>query len=146
MQRVRSATVLGNSARMQWLCAAALVDFALAAAALLEHVHGIGVDLWRVDDWGALAEEGVACERQWLQGDRARIDSLVERQLSPTHGPILAIALGERATPETLRAFVPPQRRYLSLGLSAPDTQALLKASVRLLDATGGDWAPVGVT
>jgi pyruvate dehydrogenase E1 component len=144
MQRVRSATENGGGAHMQWLCEASLLDEALRTAALLERSHPMGVDVWRVDDWGALVEEGVACERQWLQGLRPQIDSRVAHLLAATHGPILALTRGQRSTPELLRAFMPPGRRYLSVG--AADAAAIVQAAVRLAEDDSGEWIRLAVT
>lgn len=144
MQRLRSATVEGCGTHMQWLCEASLVDEALRTAALLERSHALGVELWCVDDWGALVEEGVANERLWLQGLRPKIDSRFERLLLTTHGPILALTRGQRCTPELLRAFAPPGRRYLSVG--GADAAAIVQAAVRLAEDDGGEWIRLAVT
>lgn len=121
-----------------------MLDDALRTAAQLERSHAMGVDLWRVDDWGALVEEGIAHERLWLQGLRPKIDSRFERLLAATHGSILALTRGERATPELLRAFAPPGRRYLSVG--GADAASMVQAALRLAEDDGGEWIRLAVT
>lgn len=145
MQQVRSAEkAYVGGPHLQWVCGAEVVDIALRTAALLERSHGVGVDVWRVDDWAALVEEGVLNERLWLQGLRPKINSRFERLLASTHGPILAMTHGPRSTPEQLRAFAPAGRRYLSLGEA--DAATIVQASTRLADEDGSDWIRLAVT
>jgi len=144
MELARRATVFGGSPHMQWLCGTEVIDDALRTAALLERVHGIAVDVWRVADWAAMAEEGLLNERLWLAGARAQAGSRLERLLAATPGPILAISRGPRSTPELLRAFAPRGRRYLSLG--AADAASILQAALRLAEEDGSDWIRLAVT
>jgi pyruvate dehydrogenase E1 component len=138
MELLQPATI-ASGRRMQWVCGADVVDEALAVAAVLARVHGIGIDLWRIDDWAAMAQEGVACERRWRRGEGAEVGSRFERLIAPTQGPILAVTRGPRALPEMLRAFAPAGRRYLSL--SGPDVDALLATALRLDRETDIEWA-----
>jgi len=124
---------------MQWLCGAEVVGEAQAVAAALARSHAIGVDLWRVDDWTALAHEGASCERQWRRGERPWVGSRFETLMTPTQGPILAITQQARAVPEMLRAFVPAGRRYLSL--CDHDVGAILEAALRLDAEIDTAWA-----
>lgn len=133
----RATTASGR--HMQWICGAEVVGEALAVAALLARSHGIGIDLWRIDDWAGMAQDGIACERHWRQGERAQVGSRFERLMAPTQGPILAITRGPRDGPEMLRAFAPVGRRYLSL--SGPDVDALLATALRLDGETDIEWA-----
>lgn len=133
----RASTASGR--RMQWVCGAEVVDEASAVAAELARSCGIGVDLWRIDDWADMAQEGVACERRWREGGGTAVGSQFERLMAPTQGPILAITRGPRDQPEMLRAFAPAGRRYLSL--SGPDVDALRAAALRLDGETDIEWA-----
>lgn len=138
MNLLQHATI-ASGRRMQWVCGAEVVDEALAVAAMLARSYGIGVDLWRIDDWAVMAQEGVACERRWRQGEGAEVGSRFERLMAPTQGPILAITRGPRDGPEMLRAFAPAGRRYLSL--SGSDVDALLATALRLDVETDIEWA-----
>lgn len=134
LQRARA-----SGRRMQWVCGAEVVDEALAAAAVLARSHGIGVDLWRITDWAAMAQDGVECERRWRQGECPHVHSRFEQLMAPTHGPILAITRGPRALAEMLRAFAPEGRRYLSL--SGQDVDALHATALRLDGETDIAWS-----
>ena len=125
--------------RMQWVCGVEVIDEAAAVAAELACSYGIGVDLWRIDDWAGMAQDGIACERRWREGDGAAVGSRFERLMTPTHGPILAITRGPRDGPEMLRAFVPTGRRYLSL--CGSDVDALRATALRLDVETDIEWA-----
>ena len=129
MELLRHAPALSGR-RMQWVCGAEVVGEALAVAAAVARSHGIGVDLWRIDDWAAIAQEGIACERGWRQRERAEVGSRFERLMAPTQGPILAVTRAPRELPEMLRAFAPAGRRYLSL--SGDDVDALRETALRL--------------
>lgn len=129
MELLRHAPA-SSGRRMQWVCGEEVVSEAVAVAAGLAQSHGIGVDLWRVDDWAALAQEGIACERRWRKGEGREVQSRFERLLAPTQGPILAVTRAPRELPEMVRAFVPAGRRFLSL--SGDDVAALREAALRL--------------
>ena len=137
MQLLHCARTTGR--RMQWICGAEVVDIARRVADGLARSQGIGVDLWQIDDWVVMAQQGIACERQWRQGARLRIDSRFEQLLAATPGPILAVTQGERSLPEMLRAFVPAGRVYLSL--SGDDGIDALGATAVRLDALAqAEW------
>ena len=138
MNLLQTSTI-ASGRRMQWVCGAEVVDEALAVAAELARSYGIGVDLWRIDDWAGMAQDGIACERRWREGDGAAVGSRFERVMAPTQGPILAITRGPRDQPEMLRAFVPAGRRYLSLSGSAVDT--LHATALRLDVETDIEWS-----
>lgn len=130
---------IASGRRMQWVCDAGVVEEARAIAAVLARSHGIGVDVWCIEDWTAMAQEGIACEQRWRQGEADAVGSCFERLLAPTPGPILAVTRGPREAPEMLRAFVPAGRRYLSLSGSAVDT--LHATALRLDVETDIEWA-----
>ncbi|RZI73751.1 MAG: hypothetical protein EOP13_10800 [Pseudomonas sp.] len=134
---------IASGRRMQWICGVEVVSEAMSTVAVLASSHGLRIDLWRIDDWAALAEEGIACERRWRLGHRAEVGSRFERLITPTQGSILAITRRPRELPEMLRAFVPAGRRYLSL--SGSDVDALHAAALRLDSETDTEWAKLGV-
>ncbi|MGD6506354.1 hypothetical protein VW663_22865, partial [Xanthomonas citri pv. citri] len=84
---------------------------------------------------------GVACERRWLEGDcgtrgegappEAGAVPWLAQVLRGTRGPVIAATDYVRAVPETVRAFVPEGRRYLTLGTDGfgrSDTRAALRS------------------
>ena len=63
--------------------------------------------------------------------DITRVDSVKsEQQLAASQGPIIAATDYVRALPESVRAFLPPGRSYLTLGTDGfgrSDTRAALR-------------------
>jgi pyruvate dehydrogenase E1 component len=117
--------------RVQLFGSGAIMGEVLQAAALLERDHGVAADVWSVTSYVELAREGVAQERLWRHGTRAHVHSWLEQMLAPTAGPIVAATDYVRALPELVRAFLPPQRRYVTLGTDGfgrSDSRAALRA------------------
>ncbi len=146
MHRLRQGAAHGQ--RVQLLGGGAGMREVLQAAAELEQVHGIAADVWSVTSYVELARQGRAQERNWIDGTQGAVESWFEQQMSPTDGPIVAAAEGARALPEMLRAFIPPGRRYVTLGTDDPgradtsprspersdvDAAMIVKASLRAI-------------
>ncbi|MDF3882613.1 alpha-ketoglutarate dehydrogenase [Cupriavidus basilensis] len=116
--------------RVQLFGSGAIMGEVLKAARQLEQVHGIAADVWSVTSYIELAREGVERERLWRHGDIPAIDSWFGRQLGASSGPIIAASDYVRALPELVRAFIPPGRRYLTLGTDGfgrSDSRAALR-------------------
>jgi pyruvate dehydrogenase E1 component len=109
--------------RVQLLGSGALLNEVLAAAALLAGEHAVGVDVWSVTSWSELARDGMAAERARRLGAspaKPRVhEPFVAQQLGATSGPLIAVSDYVRAVPESLRAFLPSGRRYVTLGTMA---------------------------
>jgi hypothetical protein len=93
--------------------------------------QGIDSDVYSVTSWSELAREGVACEKRELSGDTKREIPFVTQQLTTSQGPIIAATDYVRSVPESIRAFVPNGRRYVTLGTDGfgrSDTRAALRA------------------
>jgi pyruvate dehydrogenase E1 component len=114
--------------------------------------QGIACDVFSVTSWSELAREGQGREQRALETVRpepvegpaglrqaqprpvaVQPDAVpfVTRQLAASHGPIIAASDYVRAVPESIRAFLPPGRRYLTLGTDGfgrSDTRAALRA------------------
>ncbi len=91
--------------------------------------QGISCDIYSVTSWSELARDGHAAQCQALAGEAAPVP-FVTRQLGGSQGPIIAASDYVRAVPESIRAFLPPGRRYLSLGTDGfgrSDTRAALR-------------------
>jgi pyruvate dehydrogenase E1 component len=109
-------------------------------AAQLLAAQGIASDVFSVTSWSELARDGIAWEQRALAGDDAggaggaggaEAIPFVARQLATSQGPVIAATDYVRAVPETVRAFMPPGRRYLTLGTDGfgrSDTRAALRA------------------
>ena len=130
--------------RVQLLGSGALLNEALAAAAILAGGYGVAADVWSVTSWSELARDGMACERarrltgglaatEDSRADGGRPDGrpFVSRQLARSSGPLIAVSDYVRAVPEAIRAFMPEGRRYVTLGTDGfgrSDTRAELRA------------------
>jgi pyruvate dehydrogenase E1 component len=109
----------------------ALLNEALAAATILADEHGVGADVWSVTSWSELARDGMAGERARRLGPENPPEPFVSQQLRATSGPLIAVSDYVRAVPESLRAFLPAGRRYVTLGTDGfgrSDTRAELRA------------------
>ncbi|MDA8521384.1 alpha-ketoglutarate dehydrogenase [Acidovorax sp. NCPPB 4044] len=97
--------------------------------------EGIDATVVSVTSWSELARDGVACEQRWLQaGEGGRqaeaATPWLAQVLAGTAGPVVAATDYVRAVPESVRAFVPAGRRYLTLGTDGfgrSDTRAALR-------------------
>src|SRR5450830_1323196 len=93
--------------------------------------EGFTVDVVSVTSWSELARDGQACEARALAGERDPGTPWLTALLADTEGPVIAATDYVRAVPESVRAWVPAGRRYLSLGTDGfgrSDTRAALRA------------------
>ena len=126
-------TVTGPAPRVQLLGSGALLNEALAAAQILTADFGVAADIWSVTSWSELARDGMAHQRAQRLGSDASIPPhpFVMQQLDATAGPLVAVSDYVRAVPEAIRPFLPPGRRYVTLGTDGfgrSDTRAELRA------------------
>ncbi len=94
-------------------------------------IEGFAVTVVSVTSWSELARDGIACEQRALAGEAAPGEPWIAQLLSATSGPVIAACDYVRAVPETVRAFVPAGRRYLTLGTDGfgrSDTRAALRS------------------
>jgi pyruvate dehydrogenase E1 component len=85
--------------------------------------------VYSVTSWSELARDGAACQQQAINGGAAN-KPFIAQQLQGSTGPIVAATDYVRAVPESIRAFVPEGRRYLTLGTDGfgrSDTRAALR-------------------
>jgi pyruvate dehydrogenase E1 component len=118
-QAAPSVTLVGSGA--------ILTEVIKAAVELAS--QGITCDVFSVTSWSELARDGRACEQRALQSEGEMIP-FVAQQLATSAGPIIAASDYVRAVPEAIRAFIPPGRRYLTLGTDGfgrSDTRAALR-------------------
>ncbi len=106
---------------------AILTEIIKAAVQLGE--MGIEASVYSVTSWSELARDGAACQQQALNGKEPG-DTFVQAQLGSSEGPIIAATDYVRAVPESIRAFLPADRSYLTLGTDGfgrSDTRAALR-------------------
>jgi pyruvate dehydrogenase E1 component len=82
-----------------------------------------------------LARDGVVCDEAWLAGASQKAPPFLAELLAATQGPIIAASDYVRAVPESVRAYLPEGRRYLTLGTDGfgrSDTRAALREFFRV--------------
>lgn len=107
---------------------AILLEVIQAARQLAD--EGIPTDVYSITSWSELARDGMAAEDAALRGEAARTP-YVTQLLAGGAGPVVAASDYVRAVPESLRAYIPAGRRYLTLGTDGfgrSDTRAALRA------------------
>ena len=115
------ATLLGSGA--------ILTEVIKAAQELC--AQGITTSVYSVTSWSELARDGLACEQAALAGAQETGVPFIYQQLAKSQGPIIAATDYVRAVPETVRAYVPSNRRFMTLGTDGfgrSDTRAALRA------------------
>jgi pyruvate dehydrogenase E1 component len=115
----RHVTLLGSGA----------IQTEVVKAAGLLVAQGFAVTVVSVTSWSELARDGMVCEEE--PGARPWIAQV----LDGTHGPIIAATDYVRAVPESIRAYLPAERRYLTLGTDGfgrSDTRASLRRFFRV--------------
>lgn len=108
---------------------AILTEVIKAAQALC--AEGITASVFSITSWSELARDGLSCEQAALKGEDAPGVPFIYQQLSKSQGPIIAASDYVRAVPETVRAYTPSSRRYMTLGTDGfgrSDTRAALRA------------------
>ena len=130
-ERAGAGSRLGGigAARLTLLGSGAIFNEVLKAAAALA-AGGFSVDVYSVTSWSELARDGIACEAAALRGETAALP-FIARQLAASAGPVIAATDYVRAVPESVRAWLPEGRRYLTLGTDGfgrSDTRAALRA------------------
>ena len=117
---LQAVTLLGSGA---------ILTEVLKAAELLAE-QDIAVDVFSVTSWSELARDGLACEQALIAGQPNSRVPFIAQQLQKSRGPVIAATDYVRAVPESVRAFVPPQRPYYTLGTDGfgrSDTRAALR-------------------
>jgi pyruvate dehydrogenase E1 component len=130
LARPAASALSADAPRVTLVGSGALLAEAFAAADLLAAEHGVAAEVMSATSWSELARDGMACERA------ARLDGAAgvphaTRLLGGSDAPVIAVSDYVRAVPEAIRAFVPPERRYVTLGTDGfgrSDTRAALRA------------------
>ncbi|NMM05900.1 alpha-ketoglutarate dehydrogenase [Polaromonas sp.] len=95
--------------------------------------QGIAATVYSVTSWSELARDGAAWQQRVLrEGKGAGADQppFITGLLRASQGPIIAASDYVRAVPESIRAFLPEGRSYLTLGTDGfgrSDTRAALR-------------------
>ena len=100
-------------------------------AAHLLAAQGVNVTVYSVTSWSELARDGRDSLQRQMAGDTSAPVPFIEQQLQSSAGPIIAATDYVCAVPESVRAFLPVGRSYLTLGTDGfgrSDTRAALRA------------------
>ena len=106
----------------------AILTEVIKAAELLQ-ADGIAVDIFSVTSWSELARDGMAHDT--TGNTTTDTTPYLTQQLLGSQGPIIAASDYVRAVPETVRAYVPANRTFRTLGTDGfgrSDTRAALRA------------------
>jgi pyruvate dehydrogenase E1 component len=106
----------------------AILTEVVKAAQLLAD-EGIEAEVFSVTSWSELARDGAASEKRAIAGEEAGVP-FIAQQLGAGKAPVIAATDYVRAVPESVRAFLPEGRRYLTLGTDGfgrSDTRAALR-------------------
>jgi pyruvate dehydrogenase E1 component len=117
---VRDVTLMGSGA--------ILTEVIKAAERLAE--QGCAVTVFSVTSWSELARDGAAAQAAMLRGERTPPTPFVATLLAQSSGAIVAASDYVRAVPESVRAWLPAGRRFMTLGTDGfgrSDTRAALR-------------------
>ena len=92
--------------------------------------QGIAAEVYSVTSWSELARDGAACQQRAMFEGIAQQLPFVARQLAASRGPVIAATDYVRAVPESIRAYLPDGRPYVTLGTDGfgrSDTRAALR-------------------
>ncbi|MBU1439784.1 MAG: alpha-ketoglutarate dehydrogenase [Gammaproteobacteria bacterium] len=118
-----------NAAAVTLLGSGAILNEAIEAARQLAR-EGIDAEVFSITSWSELARDGRECEARSMAGDAEPGTPFIARLLAGRRGPIVAATDYVRAVPESVRAFLPEGRRFLTLGTDGfgrSDTRAALR-------------------
>lgn len=118
-QEKNSVTLMGSGA---------ILTEVLAAAEELSS-NGITCDVFSITSWTELARDGQRCEHATDPSGQP-LTPFIEAQLQTGKGPIIAASDYVRMLPESIRAYIPADRQYTTLGTDGfgrSDTRAELR-------------------
>ena len=107
----------------------AIMTEVLKAADMLANA-GINVDIFSVTSWSELSRDGKAKEQARLSGETSTEQAFIREVLNEGRGPIVAATDYVHALPESIRAYIPEGRGYITLGTDGfgrSDTRAALR-------------------
>ena len=132
-ERERSEMLETSATEVTLMGSGAILTEVIKAAHLLA-AQGISCAVYSVTSWSELARDGAACQQRRLDGE-ASVPAYIAQLLAGSAGPVVAATDYVRAVPESIRAFLPPGRSYLTLGTDGfgrSDTRAALRKFFRV--------------
>ena len=125
---IKAANGDGNSC-VSLLGSGAIMTEVLKAADMLANA-GINVDVFSVTSWSELSRDGKTKEQSKLAGKADVQLPFITDVLAQGCGPIIAASDYVHALPESIRAYIPENRKYITLGTDGfgrSDTRAALR-------------------
>ena len=119
-----------NSLKEVTLMGSGAILTEVVKAAQLLAAQGVDVSVYSVTSWSELARDGRDSLQRQMAGDAVAPMPFIEQQLQGSAGPIIAATDYVCAVPESVRAFLPADRSYLTLGTDGfgrSDTRAALR-------------------
>ncbi len=119
-----------NSLKEVTLMGSGAILTEVVKAAQLLATQGVNVTVYSVTSWSELARDGRDSLQRQMAGDVSAPVPFIEQQLQASVGPIIAATDYVCAVPESVRAFLPADRTYLTLGTDGfgrSDTRAALR-------------------
>ena len=102
------------SHRVTLLGSGAILPEVIKAAEQLAQ-QGVASDVLSITSWSELARDGQRCEAEELHG-AVPAQAFIHQLLGQCQGPIIAASDYVRLVPESIRAYIPAGRRYITLG------------------------------
>ncbi|KJK22958.1 alpha-ketoglutarate dehydrogenase [Cupriavidus necator] len=128
-QRPDTASSTASARRVTLMGSGAILTEVIKAAQQLAS-DGINVSVYSVTSWSELARDGALHRKRELLGEASNEIPFLQLQLEQSAGPIIAATDYVRAVPESVREYVPTDRRYLTLGTDGfgrSDTRGALR-------------------
>jgi pyruvate dehydrogenase E1 component len=125
-----SPSATGDIAHVTLMGSGALLPQVMQAAEQL-CAQGVGVYVVSVTSWSELARDGQQQTQERSASHHATHGTpYLTRELGQTRGPIIAVSDYVRMVPESVRAYVPEGRQYVTLGTDGfgrSDTRSALR-------------------
>ncbi|MFM7698310.1 MAG: transketolase-like TK C-terminal-containing protein, partial [Limnohabitans sp.] len=77
--------------------------------------QGVAAEVFSITSWSELARDGLRAEKATMAGEKTP-KAFITHLLSKHQGPVIAATDYVRAVPESVRAYLPHSRRYITLG------------------------------
>ena len=103
-----------NAPSVSLLGSGAILCEVVKAAALLAQ-QGIAAEVFSITSWSELARDGLRTEQAAMAHEKSPV-AFVTSLLAEHKGPVIAATDYVRAVPESIRAYLPQNRRYITLG------------------------------
>jgi pyruvate dehydrogenase E1 component len=103
-----------HAPKVSLLGSGAILCEVVKAAALLAEL-GIAAEVFSITSWSELARDGLRAEQAAMAGDLTPT-AYVKTLFSEHQVPVIAATDYVRAVPESVRAYLPQNRRYITLG------------------------------